>query len=53
MVGETIDLIIIWFNQGTQDTMNVQLRCLVTKAIMCDLLLGHKALFPLGFMIDN
>jgi hypothetical protein len=51
VLGE--DLITLNFNEGTDQELCLQVRCLVTNATSYDVLIGQKALFPPGFIIDN
>jgi hypothetical protein len=51
--GESSDLITLNFNEGTNQELCLQVRCLVTNATNYDVLIGQEALFPLGFTIDN
>ncbi len=51
--GENSDLIAFNFNEGIDQELCLKVRCLVTNATSYDVLIGQKALFPLGFIIDN
>ncbi len=51
--GESSDLIAFKFNEGTNQELCLQVRCLVTNATSYDVLIGQEALFPPGFTIDN
>jgi hypothetical protein len=51
--GESSDLIALKFNQGTDQELCLQVRCLVTNATSYDVLIGQEALFPPSFTIDN
>jgi hypothetical protein len=53
VLGESSDLITHNFNEGTDQELCLQVRCLVTNATSYDVLIGQKALFPPGFTIDN
>jgi hypothetical protein len=53
VLGESSDLITLKFNEGTDQELCLQVRCLVTNATSYDVLIGQEALFPLGFTIDN
>jgi hypothetical protein len=53
VLGESSDLITLNFNEGTNHEFCLQVKCLVTNATSYDVLVGEKALFPLGFTIDN
>ncbi len=50
---ESSNLITLNFNEGTDQELCLQVKCLVTNATSYDVLIGQKALFPLGFIIDN
>jgi hypothetical protein len=51
--GESSDLIALKFNEGTDQELCLQVRCLVTNATCYDVLIGQEAVFPPGFTIDN
>jgi hypothetical protein len=51
--GESLDLIALNFNEGTNQEFSLQVTCLVTNAINYNVLIGQEALFPPGFTIDN
>jgi len=51
--GENLDLITLNFNEGTDQKLCLQVKCLVTNAISYDVFIWQKALFPPGFIIDN
>jgi hypothetical protein len=51
--GESSDLITLNFNEGTNQELCLQVRCLVTNATNYDVFIGQDALFPPGFTIDN
>jgi len=53
VLGESSDLIALKFNEGTDQELCLQVRCLVTNATSYDVLIGQEALFPPGFTIDN
>jgi hypothetical protein len=53
VLGESLDLIALNFNEGTDQEFCLQVRCLVTNAISYDVLIGQEALFPPSFTIDN
>jgi hypothetical protein len=53
VIGESLDLIALNFNEGTNQDICLHVRCLVTNANSYDVLIGQKALFPPGFTIDN
>ncbi len=50
---ESLDLITLNFNEGLDQELCLHVKCLVTNAIGYDVLIGQKALLPLGFTIDN
>jgi hypothetical protein len=51
--GESSDLITVNCNEGTDQELCLQVKCLVTNATSYDVLIGQEALFPPGFTIDN
>jgi hypothetical protein len=51
--GESSDFIALNFNEGTNQELCLQVRCLVTNATSYDVFIGQEALFPPGFIIDN
>ncbi len=53
VLGESSDLIAIKFNEGTDQELCLQVKCLVANATSYDVLIGQEALFPPGFTIDN
>ncbi len=53
VLGERSDLIALNFNEGTDQELCLQVRCLVTNATSYDVLIGQKALFPKKIIIDN
>jgi len=53
VLKESSDLISLKFNEGTDQELCLQVRCLVTNATSYDVLIGQEALFPPGFTIDN
>ncbi|CAM6095002.1 unnamed protein product [Calypogeia fissa] len=53
VLGESSRLLTLAFNQGTDQALEFQVRCLVTNATSYDVLIGQEALFPPGFTIDN
>ncbi len=53
VLGESLDLIALKFNEGTDQELCLQVRCLVTNATSYDVLIGQEALFSPGFTIDN
>jgi hypothetical protein len=50
---ESLDLIALNFNEGTNQEVCLQVRCLVTNVINYNVLIGQKALFSPGFTINN
>jgi hypothetical protein len=53
VLGESSNLITLNFNEGTDQQLCLQVKCLVTNATSCDVFIGQEALFPLGFTIEN
>jgi hypothetical protein len=53
VLGENSDLIALNFNEGTNQELCLQVKCLVTNATSYDVFIGQEALFPQGFIIDN
>jgi hypothetical protein len=53
VLGESSELITLKFNEGTDQELCLQVRCLVTNATSYDVLIGQEALFPPGFTINN
>ncbi len=53
VLGESLDLIALNFNKGTNQEFCLHVRCLVTNATNYDVFIGQEALFPPGFIIDN
>ncbi len=51
--GESLDLIAFNFNEGAYQELCLHVICLVTNATNYDVFIGQKAMFPLGFIIDN
>ncbi len=47
------DLIALNFNEGIDQELCLQVKCLITNATSYNVLIGQKAMFPLGFIIDN
>jgi hypothetical protein len=41
------------FNEGTDQELCLQVRCLVTNATSYDVLIKQEAMFPPGFIINN
>jgi hypothetical protein len=53
VLGESSTLLTLSFNEGTDQELQLQVRCWVTNATSYDVFIGQEALFPLGFTIDN
>jgi hypothetical protein len=53
VLGESSNLITLNFNEGTDQELCLQVKCLVTNATSYDMLIGQEALFPPNFTIDN
>ncbi len=53
VLGESSDFITLNFNEGTDQKLCLQVKCLITNATSYDVLIRQKAMFPLGFTIDN
>ncbi len=53
LLGESSNFITLNFNEGTNQELCLQVRCLVTNATSYDVFIGQEALFPLGFTINN
>jgi hypothetical protein len=53
VLGESLNLIALNFNEVTYQELYLQVRCLVTNATSYDVLIGQEAMFPLSFTIDN
>ncbi len=53
VLGESLDLIALKFNEGTNHDLYLQVKCLVTNATSYDVHIGQEALFPPSFTIDN
>jgi hypothetical protein len=53
VLGESLELITLNFNEGTDQELCLQVRCLVTNATSYDVFIGQEAMFPPGFTIDN
>ncbi len=53
VLGESLDLIALNFNEGTDHELCLQVRCLVTNATSYNVFIWQEALFPPGFTIDN
>jgi len=50
---ESLDLITFNFNEGTNQELCLQVKCLVINATSYDVFIGQEGLFPPGFTIDN
>jgi hypothetical protein len=53
VLGENSDLILLNFNEGTNQELYLQVKCLVTNATSYNVFIGQEALFPSGFIIHN
>jgi hypothetical protein len=53
VLEESLDLITLNFNEGTNHELCLQVRCFVTNATSYNVFIAQEALFPLGFTIDN
>jgi len=53
VLGESSNLIALNFNEGTDQELCLQVRCLITNATSYDVFIGQDALFSPGFIIDN
>jgi len=53
VLGESSNLIALNFNEGIDQELCLQVRCLITNATSYDVLIGQEALFPPSFTIDN
>jgi hypothetical protein len=51
--GESSDLIAFNFNEGTDQEICLQIKCLVTNANSYDVFIGQEPLFPPGLTINN
>jgi len=51
--GENLDLIAFNFNEGTNQELCLQVRCLVTNATSYNVFIVQEAMFPPSFTIDN
>ncbi len=50
---DSSDFITLNFNEGTDQELYLQVRCLITNVTSYNVLIRQKALFPLSFIIDN
>ncbi len=46
-------MITLNFNEGINQKLCLQVRCLITNATGYNVFIGQEALFPPGFIIDN
>jgi hypothetical protein len=53
VLGESLDFIAFNFNESIDQELCLRVKCLVTNATSYDVLIGRKAMFPPGFIIDN
>jgi hypothetical protein len=53
VLGESSDLITLNFNEGTNQELCLQVKCLITNATSYNVFIRQEALFPPGFTIDN
>jgi hypothetical protein len=53
VLGENSDLISLNFNEGTDQELCLQVKCVITNATSYDVFIGQEALFPPGFTIEN
>jgi hypothetical protein len=53
VLRESLDLIALNFNEGPDQELCLQVRCLVTNATSYDVLIGQESMFPLSFIIYN
>jgi hypothetical protein len=53
VLRESFDLIALNFNEGIDQELCLQVRCLVTNVTSHDVFIGQEALFPPSFTIDN
>jgi hypothetical protein len=53
VLGESLDLIALNFNEGIDQELCLHVKCFVTNATSYDVFIGQDALFPPGFTIDN
>ncbi len=53
VLGESSNLITLNFNEGTDQQLCLQIKCLITNATSYDVLIRQEALFPPSFTIDN
>jgi hypothetical protein len=53
VLGESLDLITLNFNEGTNQELCLHVRCLVTNTTNYNVIIEQEAMFPRGFIIDN
>ncbi len=53
VLRESSDFIALKFNEGKNQKLCLHVKCLVTNATSYNVLIGQKAMFPPGFIIDN
>jgi hypothetical protein len=53
VLRESSNFIALNFNEGIDQKFFLKFRCLVTNATNYDVFIKQKALFQLGFIIDN
>jgi hypothetical protein len=53
VLGGSSDLITFNFNEGADQELCLQVKCLVTNATIHDVFIGQEAMFPPSFTIDN
>jgi len=53
VLGESLNLITLNFNESKDQELCLQVKCFVTNATNSDVFIGQQALFPPGFTIDN
>jgi hypothetical protein len=53
VLGESLDLIALNFNECTDQELCLQVKCLITNATNYDVLIGQDPLFLPSFTIDN
>jgi hypothetical protein len=53
VLGDSSDFITFNFNEGTDQELCLQVRCLITNATNYNVLIRQEVLFPPSFTIDN
>jgi hypothetical protein len=53
VLGESLDLITLNFNESTDQELCLQVRCLVINVTSYNVLIRQKVVFPPSFTIDN